>query len=242
MARLFKAAGLASGVAVLALSIMPAAGQPVLPAGIYVGAEAGFGLHAANSVSDHGTSATDCFFCGVEQPLSIGNSGIFGGKIGINLNPTIRTELNVDFLSSATAKIAFRDDPTSRQSGNLTSLAVLFNGYLDFPTLLGPFRPFAMAGIGFASNNLGKLSGTLAGRPASIGSISHTGFAYDIGAGLSYPVAPRLTADLQYRYMDLGAVQGGSTVAINGTARSSAPLRTGSIAVHAITIGVRYDL
>ncbi len=240
-----KAASRFGGVLLFAASITPAAAQSVLPAGTYIGAEAGFGIHAGNAVSDVHPDTENCIFCGVDEPLSIGDSAVLGGKLGVRMSPMFRAELDLDYLTSANVKTAFPHEAGSA-SANLTSLAVFFNGYLDFPQLppglLGAFRPFAMAGIGFANEDLGKISGTMGGRPVTISGISRADFAYDIGAGLAYPVAPRLTAELQYRYMDLGSLRGGSTLTANGTATSSSPLKTGSIAVHAVTVGIRYDL
>jgi len=244
MERLVNAAGLASGALLFAMSVMPASAQPVFPAGMYIGAEAGLGIHAGNAVSDNPDSE-HCIFCGTSEPLSIADSAVLGGKIGFRMNPVLRAELDVDYLTSASVKTAFPGEAGS-MSANLTSFAVLFNGYLDFPDLppglFGPFRPFLLAGIGFANNDPGKISGTMNRLPTTISGISRTDFAYDVGAGLAYPLAPRLAADLQYRYMDLGSLRGGTTVSVNGSVRSSSPLKTGSIAVHAITIDIRYEL
>jgi opacity protein-like surface antigen len=250
MAHAMRAAGLLGGVPLVALLVTPAAGQAVLPSGIYVGAEAGLGIHAANSISDVFNPADAfCIFCGDKEPLAVGESAVLGGKIGIRMNPILRAEIDVDYLTSANVKTTFPGQPGSA-SANLTSFAVLFNGYLDFPGLppgvLGPFCPFAMAGIGFANNDLAGISGTGGTGPylpVTLSGVSRTDFAYDVGAGLAYPVAPRLTADLQYRYMDLGSLRGAYTIYAPVSQLSPrSPLKTGSIAVHAVTIALRYDL
>lgn len=251
MAHAMRPARLLGAGLLAALLVTPVAGQAVFPSGMYVGAEAGLGIHAANSISDVFNIADPfCIFCGHKEPLSVGNSAVLGGKIGTRINPIFRAEIDVDYLTSANVKTIFLGQPGSA-SANLSSFAVFFNGYLNFPGLpqnfLGQFRPFAMAGIGFANNDLGRISGT-AGTgpyfPVTLSSVGRTDFAYDLGAGLAYPVAPRLTADLQYRYMGLGSVRGAFTISPKSVPPFSplSPLQTGSIAVHAVTIGLRYDL
>ncbi len=87
-------------------------------------------------------------------------------------------------------------------SGDTTSLAGMVNGYFQFlnPSL---FTPFITAGIGYAKvevNDFAVLGDNLGGDDG-------TSVAYQVGAGCSYAINPRMAIDVQYRYANVPDLQ-----------------------------------
>jgi outer membrane immunogenic protein len=76
-------------------------------------------------------------------------------------------------------------------NGDVSSLSLMVNGYYDFQTG-GPITPFVGGGLGFARVSL----------DSSILGIdeNNTVFAYQLAAGGSISLNPRLNLDLQYRF------------------------------------------
>ena len=85
-------------------------------------------------------------------------------------------------------------------SGDVTSLALMFNGYFDIRSF-SEVVPYLTAGVGFANVEMSPISLNVPG----YGSVTATGdddnvFAYQVGIGLAYNVNEKVTADLKYRY------------------------------------------
>jgi outer membrane immunogenic protein len=81
-----------------------------------------------------------------------------------------------------------------RDSGDVSGLSFLANGYFDFVNKT-PFTPYLSAGIGVARVDA---------KDFAIGGYSidsdDTVFAYQVGAGVGYAINKNMTIDLKYRY------------------------------------------
>jgi len=228
----------------LVLFAAPAAAQVVLPPGGYIRAEAGMGIHAKQVFVDSEPDAANCDLCNSNFPVTIEDSAVVGGNLGMRYTENLRADIGIDYLTSSTVKGYNSLELPSSGSAKLDSFVALLNGYVDFPELpgglVGPFVPYVTVGLGLAHHDLGRLAGTAPGGAFSISGANRTNFAYAVGAGLSYPLSPLLTADVQYRYLDLGSLNTGTALTEGGPPVQVTAAKTGSIAVHAVTIGIRF--
>lgn len=226
-------------------AISPAKAQIAAPAGTYIRIEAGGAFHQNITFADTNPAAANCDLCAAQFPSSIGDSFLAGGAIGYRLGPAIRIDLSVDYLGSAEVSGHSTAAVPSIGSANLQSLAGLLNGYIDLPPLnvFAPIQPYIDGGIGIASNVLGKTTGNSgAVGPFTLAGASRTNFAWALGAGGGYPLAPHLTLDVSYRFLDLGPIRTDSTLSFGGTSLQVTPSRTGGAAEHVVTIGLRYEM
>jgi opacity protein-like surface antigen len=69
------------------------------------------------------------------------------------------------------------------------------------------------------------MTGTVPGfGPVSFTGSTHEDFAWGIGAGVGFPIAPNIVLDVQYEYLDLGEVRSGTsgTLTFGGIATTAA--------------------
>ncbi len=91
--------------------------------------------------------------------------------------------------------------------GDTEAKTLLANAFYDFQ--FQQFRPYLGAGLGIAhitindsrAINLRSLQATAPVDDASIADSSDTVFAYQVGAGIGYPIRPGLTASVDYRFL-----------------------------------------
>jgi opacity protein-like surface antigen len=233
------------GAALITTAVLftaPAGAQDYLP-GPYVGAEIGGTYHQKVVFSDTSPGALNCDLCGAQFPSTVKNGWFAGAKLGFRLTPNFRTDFTLDYFAPVKLSGQSTTTPPSTGSANLKSLVGLYNVYADFGAPpLGFIQPYLTAGIGFVRNMVGVTNGDSVLGPFTISSSSETNFAWDLGAGLSIPLSPWLTADAGYRFMDLGELRTGSVVTIGGQALQLTASKTGSLYVHAVTVGLRYSL
>lgn len=82
-------------------------------------------------------------------------------------------------------------------TGDISSLALLLNGYYDFANE-SAFTPFISAGLGFAKVEVNDMNVLGSGAPSK--NYDDTVFAYQVGAGVGYAVNEKVTLDVKYRY------------------------------------------
>ncbi len=80
---------------------------------------------------------------------------------------------------------------TGEGKGDVSAYTFLVNGYADFATGT-PVTPFVTAGMGMAIVQLNNFFG---------GNYNDEVFAYQIGAGITYAINPKMNVDLKYRYL-----------------------------------------
>ena len=105
--------------------------------------------------------------------------------------------------------------------------AGFLNAYYDIQTGT-KLTPYIGAGIGLAHNKSSLSDDVLKY------SNSNWSFAWQLAAGLNYPLTDSLVADLGYRYTDYGKV---NIVNENGV-----KYRVNDIQVHNVTLGLRYEM
>lgn len=192
----------------------------LLPEGLYVGA---FGAVDFPHVKKHHSHSSDASGS-IHNKLKTGY--FFSGALGYRFCEGLRAELETGFHHNKKKK---HHNSTSgdfnRQGGNANTWSVLVNGLYDFQTCWC-LKPFLGAGIGYSSTNLKR--GHFGGNDGSSSSASNggcndcgneessgssssssshhkrrkTGFAWQLIAGVAYPLCDGWDVSLQYRYFN----------------------------------------
>ena len=108
-------------------------------------------------------------------------SKVFGGVVGYEWNPMIRTEATFDYNTKAT--------PTTTKTGE----TVFANAVVSYPVF--GFSPYVLGGVGYGWNGWAKPNETGSDR-----------VLYNVGGGVRYEFAKNWEIDARYRYID--AIQG----------------------------------
>jgi opacity protein-like surface antigen len=172
-------------VFVLALSFIAA---PALAAGPYVGGNlsAVFLSTSTFVASDNAADRSD-----LKSKTGFGLGLVGGYDFG-----TWRAEGEFAYRKNNNKEITFAGDPTEPVSGDLSSMALMVNGYYDFRTVSPTVVPYLGAGIGGAT-----VKAKLIHQDGStIIDKSDTVFAYQLAAGVGYAISKELTLDLGYKY------------------------------------------
>jgi len=138
------------------------------------------------------------------------NGWTVGGAVGKRFGNGFRTEGELLYSEA---------DGKDGQTGRMKTLAGLLNAYYDFTTAT-KFRPFVGAGLGVGQVQLD-------------GGLHHgdsTGFAYQLTAGVAYPIDDRWSAQVAYRYFGVNDVKIGP---------DASPLH-GDYHDQAVTLGLAY--
>lgn len=130
------------------------------------------------------------------------------------------------YATSTTTEAAFTSNCSDYTRARINDFHVLFNGYVDLGTWYG-VTPYIGAGVGFnytyqrvarnwfmANGNSYDVTFADAINPAltwqynwdQSRSTSNLQFAWSLMTGVSYAITPHLTADLGYRYVNLGSI------------------------------------
>ncbi|HEY3916869.1 MAG TPA: OmpA family protein [Stellaceae bacterium] len=218
-----------------------------VPYGVYVRGDLGAAFGTDAKFKDTAPTSPSSFLGTTTLNSTVDTSVIFGGGIGYRFNPMFRSDFTLDYIPSHNVKGHDSLAPTVTNSGNVSSLVGMLNGYLDLngfaPTLFGPFQPYLQAGVGFANNDLSRTNISLAAGPfVAAGSYSgntDTDFAWGAGAGVGYPVTPNLTLDLGYKYLDLGEMRSGTSFTAAGFTVPVTQIKA-DLHVHTVMIGLRW--
>lgn len=126
----------------------------------------------------------------ISHPWVEDNSGFaLGGVLGTSIDavPGLRVE----------ADVAFRQNEVDVFGGFLSvdhdTFTLMGNLVYDIPAKLGPVTPYVLAGVGYGSTQATFENVGLASLEAS-------GVAWQLGAGLTMPVADGVTAGVGYRF------------------------------------------
>lgn len=202
--------GLLVGTTMLAAAAGPAHSAPTL---LYVRADAGGSFPTGSDLDGFGTS-----------PL-------FGVGVGFSPLPFLRTDVTLSYRSdySGSATEAILPGVTASEKSDIKSLVGMLNAYYDFPTFIN-VKPYIGGGVGLARNELGDTTVTVGGATATVGGSTKTQFAWQLGGGVAFSVAPAIALDIAYHYLDAGKFE---TASFAGTTAS------GRLKAHEVTAGIR---
>lgn len=162
-------------VAGLALALLAGSVASSVAAAPYVSGS--FGLVSASDSTLSGESGT-------AGDLSMDSGFGFLAAVGNNFDG-LRGEAEIAYRTNDLNKIS--NGPVT---GEITSLSVLGNLLVDF-AISENVRPFLGAGMGLAQIDSGS---------ADLNNANDTVFAYQLIAGIGFPLTHITTIDLQYRY------------------------------------------
>jgi opacity protein-like surface antigen len=206
------------------------------PTRLYVRVDIGFSQSTGADIKDKTFIPGFGIICGdasctVPGTLKdVGSGGVLSGGVGYRFSPHVRGDLTVGYrgykLNASDASV-----PPTKFKGTVTSLNAMASGYYDFATT--GWTPYLGIGLGLSQNKIGTVTfddgagfnGTLAG-----GTKAGVAAAFMAGAGI--PLSDRLTLDVGYRYISLGALEIPAGGGYGGA--------SGKLNAHELTVGVRF--
>lgn len=108
----------------------------------------------------------------------------------------LRGEIELSYRENEVDGHKLNGTAVSPSGGESSALALMANGYYDFDTQT-QITPYVGAGIGFARVDVKDYS---AAGNNDVADGDETVFAYQVIAGLEYPVSPRTSLTGEYRY------------------------------------------
>lgn len=205
-------------LAVSAVAVVLLASPMVARAQVYLHADLGASWARSADIRDRSTGPA-CVICSGSTLDDVGRSAAFGLGAGYRLNDLLRGDVTVAYRDGY--RLGATDSQNTAYRADISSWSVMASGYVDLPVDLAGIRPFVGGGVGWARNRMGGISQSwAAGAPYPAGGESdpsgtRNNFAWQLTAGVTIPIRSGLTADLAYRYADLGKVgtaAGNSTV------------------------------
>jgi|JI9StandDraft_2_1071091.scaffolds.fasta_scaffold48717_4 opacity protein-like surface antigen len=133
-----------------------------------------------------------------------GDTGwVVGGAIGYDLNEILRgwkTELEFSYRENKREGDWSSLTSTGTGNGQLSfdhsTFAVMANAWYEFP--IGGIAPYVGGGIGWARSTFkGDYINGLSREPFDF---DNSGFAWQLGAGVNFPIKPGMSMGLGYRY------------------------------------------
>lgn len=184
-------------------------------------------------------------------------AGDFGIGVGYQFNDYLRADLTLDYETPAkfngTMWCASADAAQCQHSDNtggyddpsmkIAAWSALANVYADLADFNG-LKPYVGAGIGVSNLRTSDVSAP--GFEGTDGSKMHGAstwnFAWALMAGVSYPITDRLSADLGYRYINLGDAKTSSILDTDSGPSQPLHFNVKDIAAHEVRLGLRYTL
>ena len=181
----------------------------------------------------------------------IGSGWLIGAGVGFQWFRGLRGDLVYTYRGDYSLDQV--DNNNTHFKGDIHSHSVMANAYWDFP-IDDSVGAFVGAGLGWSEVNFGPLSATttiavnpliVTPKPAGTTAIGPAGsqdnFAWQIMAGLSFPVDNGVAIDLFYRYFDAGHfASAAGNVTINGSVAGTYAGAEGALHAHEIAVSVRF--
>ena len=180
-----------------------------------------------------------------------------GFELGIGYAPP-SSFLRLEGLVQQRSGVTFRgkanflaSDRRQDVHAEVSALAVMLAGYLDFPEIdarpVGVVTPFVGAGMGQSRIEVERMTMEFPGTRTLVPGGSRTNFAWMASAGISLPLSERVMLELAWRYTDLGTVEtgrgGGSVVWRDGSREPlslNVPETEADLAGHGLWVSLRY--
>jgi opacity protein-like surface antigen len=185
-------------------------------------------------VDGGGSFPIDTNLAGFEN---FGPSGMVGAGVGFKILPFLRTDVTASY------RFDYDQNATNLNNGvmqtsDIKSLAGFFNAYFDIPTGPLPIKPYIGAGLGVARNQVGNTTETNGIDTETVSGATRTSFAYQVMAGVSFPVFIASALDIGYHFVDLGRFSTGSAATFDGVAETVGP-SGGHLRANEVQLGLR---
>jgi len=146
----------------------------------------------------------------VQSDKDLGTGTAFGLSLGKYITKNFRLELEATKRAGFDYDTYRADEPLRTSKADIDTHAIFINGFYDFhPFSIGstPITPYLGGGIGVSRNKMGKvLRGDVDGDiTIRIDGNTISQFAYKLSAGALFSLSEKLSLDVNYQYVDLGA-------------------------------------
>ncbi len=121
---------------------------------------------------------------GVRDSVDFESGYNLGAALGYDFGPG-RMEVEIAYRDNEANRISSQGT-TTEVDGNFSALSFMVNGYYDFRNR-SIVTPFVTAGLGYANVHFEEFD-------------DHTGFAYQVGAGVGIALNKQVSLDLGYKY------------------------------------------
>ncbi len=182
---------------------------------------------------------------------SFDSSPLFGLGVGYQYNSWLRFDITGEYRGRANlhATAIGNQGSVDTFTGSKSEITGLVNVYADLGTWWH-VTPFVGAGVGFSYNRIHDFydtcgAGACAGQLTALadGTGSKWNLAWALHAGLGYQVAPGLTFELAYRYINLGDAQSGWFHNIDpALSVAPGPYQFKDITSHDLKFGIRWAI
>lgn len=135
----------------------------------------------------------------VDGEIGIEDGASFAGAIGFKLTPQLRIEGELSLQNTDLSSVEITNLGGFDIGGGVDSTIAMLNVYYDFDFDIMKLRPFIGAGLGYGwhDGTIDDMSGF-----ALDASAESSGYIWQVGGGLRYPVNETLNVIGAYRYMD----------------------------------------
>ncbi|MDD2703756.1 MAG: OmpA family protein [Acidocella sp.] len=160
------------------------------------------------------------------------------GDLGYGFANGFRVQFGGNWYRNNFAKYSNSYGYSGRQGGGIQRFGFMANVLYDIPVSF-PIRPYIGAGVGYQWEELDHVHSTI-GYDDENGTSGS--FAYDVIAGLSYPLPflPGLAVTGEYRFMELTADRQYEDTLLGGA--STTAIKLGPSFSHTFLLGLRYQL
>lgn len=175
-----------------------------------------------------------------------------GGGVGYQFNNFLRGDVTGEYRGGGRIHASDSYDSynpgyksINKYDGNLSTVVVLANGYVDLGTWWG-FTPFIGAGVGSAFHRVDGFYDTgYGGAGGGFGAAKEkytSSLAWAAQAGVAFDVTQNFKVEVGYRYLNMGTAKTGAVVCSNDPNCSLAYYKIKDIDSHDVKIGLRYLL
>ena len=204
------------------------------------GASKTFNTGTTNFVDDTGG-----LFSSENEDLGTGTA--FGFSVGKYLTDSFRLELEA--IKRTGYEFDARDiqDPEFTDKAKMQTEALFINGFYDFqPFTMSntAITPYLGGGMGISRNKMGTDVFHVNGVPngLTINGDTINQFAYKLSAGTLVSLTDKLSLDVNYQYVNLGAFKSGTEILRNGVFQGNLVRGTngGDIKTQELMVGLQY--
>jgi opacity protein-like surface antigen len=183
---------------------------------------------------------------------NLGSAWVGGVGAGMHIFPNIRADLAYTYRGSFDLHESDQGLPANEFRANVASNSVMASAYWDFP-ITPDIGAFLGVGLGWADVSMSELSSSTGGLtvnphvvPTGI-AVAPDGrsdnLAWQLAAGLAFPVGGRMFIDVFYRYFDAGHVQTpAGNVTRDGVIIGAYGGAEGALHTHELTVSLRVPL
>jgi len=169
---------------------------------------------------------------------------LFGAGVGYQFNDWFRVDVTGEYRGKTTFR-GFDVYPggANDYTGTKSEWLVLANAYVDLGTWWC-ITPFIGAGIGYSQNTISNFRDVNAPNLGVAYANSHSQWemAWALHAGLAYKINKNFTAELSYRYVNLGDFQSGDIITYTGVNAVNNPMMFNNVTSQDVRLSLRWAL